>query len=155
MQKTLTKRFFYATIEKNAEHSACERNKTMNIDYEAALQYIDLGNYEKAEESLNKAIKAELDKNDPSSAAKYRCVLGELFANLGRPDDARGQFEQVLEFCGTTHTLEPQRLISQRYIDAFDGKIPAPAPAKRNPSVPLIPKPVQDKGFISGKMKRR
>lgn len=155
MQKTLTKRLFYATIEKNAEHSACERKNTMNIDFEAALQYIDLEDYAKAEEKLNKAIKTEEDKDNPADAAKYRCVLGELFANLGRADEARAHFEQVVDFCSRTHTLEAQRRISQRYIDMFDGKIPAPAPGKRNPSVPIIPKPVQDKGFISGKMKRR
>lgn len=128
----------------------------MNIDYEAALRYIDLENYEKAEESLRKAIQTEEDKNDPTAATQYRCVLGELFANLGRADEARALFEQVIDFCDRTNTLGQQRMISRRFIDAFDGKIPSPAaPAKRNPSVPLVPKPVQDKGFIAGKMKRR
>ena len=155
MQKSLTNGLFYATIEKNAEHSACERINTMNVDFEAALQFINLESYDKAEASLNKAIKTEEDKGDKTTATQYRCVLGELFANLGRAQDAREQFEMVLEFCDSTHTLQAQRAISQRYIDAFDGKIPAPAPAKRNPSVPLIPKPVPDKGFIAGKMNKR
>lgn len=130
----------------------------MNIDYEAALQYIDLENYEKAEASLRKAIKTEEDRNDLTAATQYRCVLGELFANLGKADEARALFEQVIDFCARTNTLEPQRLIARRFIDVFDGKLPLPAPAapaKRNPSVPLVPKPVQDKGFIAGKMKRR
>lgn len=125
----------------------------MNIHYDAALQYIDLGNYEKAQTSLEKAISIEEEKGDITCAAQYRCVLGELFANLGDVPHSREQFEKVLDHCNATNTLPSQRVIAQRYIDAFDGKIPAPA--KRNPSIPLIPKPVQDKSFISEKMRRK
>lgn len=125
----------------------------MNVDYEAALQYIDLGNYEKAQASLEKAIETEESKNDMEAAAQYRCVLGELYANLGIVSSARAQFDEVLDYCTTTNTLPAQRNIAQSYIDAFDGKVPAPP--KRNPSVPLVPKPVQDKAFISGKMRRK
>lgn len=127
----------------------------MNVNYEAALQYIDIGNYEKAQESLEKAITIEEEKGDGLAAAQYRCVLGELFANLGNVENAREQFQRVIYYCDNTNTLGTQRKIAQTYIDAFDGKIPAPAKPTRNPSVPLVPKPVQDKSFISGKMRRK
>ncbi len=121
----------------------------MNIDFEAALKYIDLGSYDKAIEKLRSAIDKE--KDNPETAAQYRCVLGELFANLGRKDESRAELEQVLDYCDETHTLEKQRAIAQTYIDAFDGKIahPAAQPAKRPGDVPLVPKPRQDKGFIN------
>lgn len=119
----------------------------MNIDFEAALRYIDLGSYDTAIEKLKTAIDNE--KENPEAATQYRCVLGELYANLGRKDESRAEFEQVLDYCDDTHDLPKQRAIAKTYIDAFDGKIPVQEAAKRPGDAPLVPKPRQDKGFIA------
>lgn len=122
----------------------------MNIDFEAALRYIDLGNYDKAIEMLKSAIDKE--KENPSAAAQYRCVLGELYANLGKVEESRTEFEQVLDYCDETNTLEKQRTIAKTFIDAFDGNLPSmpsQEKTKRPGHVPLVPKPIQDKGFIA------
>ena len=126
----------------------------MNMDFEAALKYIDLGSYDKAIEKLNSAI--EQVSADEDTAIQYRCVLGELHANLGNKDEARAEFEKVIAYCDEHLTLEKQRAIAQTYIDAFDGKLKAPQPAQKRPGdVPVVPKPVQNKGFISRQMNRK
>ncbi|MGN1108521.1 MAG: hypothetical protein ACI4RK_03980 [Oscillospiraceae bacterium] len=123
----------------------------MNIDFEAALKYIDLGSYDKAIDKLKTAIENETEKNDLSTATQYRCVLGELYANLGRKDESKAEFEKVLDYCDETHTLQKQGNIAATYISAFEGKLPAqPQPAAKRPGdVPLVPKPVQNKAFIA------
>lgn len=120
----------------------------MNIEFEAALRYIDMGSYEKAVKHLMNAIEKEDGKPEEF---QYRCVLGELYANIGKHDEAREEFYKVLDYCDESHILDKQRHISQTYLDALDGKLPEmPAqPAKRPGDVPLVPKPQQNKGFIA------
>lgn len=127
----------------------------MNIDFEAALKYIDLGSYDKAIEKLRSAIEKEGDDQD--TATQYRCVLGELFANLGRVEESREEFGKVLDYCEETHTLQQQRHIAQTYIDVFDGKIKMPEreQPKRPGDAPLIPKPRQNTAFISRQTSKR
>ena len=69
-----------------------------NLNYEAALKYIDLGSYDKAVEKLNLAIDEESSKDNDIRATEYRCVLGELFAQLGKEEEAREEFTQVIQF---------------------------------------------------------
>lgn len=128
----------------------------MNIDFEAALRYIDLGSYDKAIASLNAAIDKENEAGNDHDAAQYRCVLGELYANLGKTEESRAEFEQVIDFCDDTNGLQKQRTIAQTYLDAFDGKLPTqPNPAAKRPGdVPLVPKPQQDKSFILKQARR-
>lgn len=132
----------------------------MNIDFEAALRYIDLGSYDKAVEKLISAIDKEQD--NPENQTKYRCVLGELYANLGKLSECREEFNKVIDYCDETHTLQQQRAIASAYVDALDKKLidmaidnydkqmnqPQPV-AKRPGDVPLVPKPVQNKAFIA------
>lgn len=125
----------------------------MNMDFEAALKYIDLGSYDKAIEKLNSAI--EKESANEETAIQYRCVLGELQANLGHIPEARAEFEKVQAYCLDTHTLEKQGAIAQTYLDVFDGKIKPPAEQKRPGDAPVVPKPVQDKGFISRQLNRK
>ena len=127
----------------------------MNVNFEAALKYIDLQNFDKAISELNTAIEAEEQKQDGKTATEYRCVLGELFANLGRKDESRKEFEKVLEYCRENNVLQQQRGIAQTYIDMFDGKITPKPESKKNSAVPLMPKPVQNKGFIAKQMNKR
>ena len=130
-----------------------------NLNYEAALKYIDLGSYDKAVEKLKLAIE-ESSKDNDIRATEYRCVLGELFAQLGKEEEAREEFTQVIQFADENNVLATQRSIAKTYINAFDGLIP-PAPAasneteKRPGDVPLVPKPVQNKGFISRQMNKK
>ena len=131
-----------------------------NLNYEAALKYIDLGSYDKAVEKLNLAIDEESSKDNDIRATEYRCVLGELFAQLGKEDEAREEFTQVIQFADENSTLDTQRSIAQTYINAFEGLLP-PIPsantesANRPGDVPLVPKPVQNKGFISRQMNKK
>ena len=131
-----------------------------NLNYEAALKYIDLGSYDKAVEKLNLAIDEESSKDNDIRAAEYRCVLGELFAQLGKEDEAREEFTQVIQFADENSTLDTQRSIAQTYINAFEGLLPPipsanTEPANRPGDVPLVPKPVQNKGFISRQMNKK
>lgn len=122
----------------------------MNIDFEMALRYINLGDYDKAVEGLNKAISAESEKGNESVAAEYRCVLGELFANTGKTAEAREEFVKVLGYCDSTHSLPKQREIARTFLGAFDGEL-----RQRPGDIPLIPKPAQNKAFISKRMNKR
>lgn len=131
-----------------------------NLNYEAALKYIDLGSYDKAVEKLNLAIDEESSKDNDIRATEYRCVLGELFAQLGKEEEAREEFTQVIQFADENSTLDTQRSIAQTYINAFEGLLPPipsanTEPANRPGDVPLVPKPVQNKGFISRQMNKK
>lgn len=120
----------------------------MNINFEAALKYIDLGNYEKAVENLNTAI--ETAGGETEEGMQYRCVLGELYANIGNAGRSREEFEKVIKYAEDTNTLSKQRDIARAYIDAFDGKTAAPtAKIQRPGDVPLVPKPRQNAAFIA------
>ena len=88
----------------------------MNVNFEIALQYINLGSYEKAEKELKTAIAAETEKQNLSAATEYRCVLGELLANLGRKKDSNEQFKQVVEYCKKTGELKKQREIAEGFL---------------------------------------
>jgi len=131
----------------------------MNTNFEAALRHIDLGNYDKAIEELNTAIDTEMDNDNEGRATEYRCVLGELLANLDRRDDARDEFAAVLDYCDYSRSLPKQRQISIAFIKAIDGGTPLPdfsrgkqdAPEQR----PIFAKPAQDKNFIIKQMNRR
>lgn len=131
-----------------------------NINFEAALKYIDLGSYDKAVEKLKLAIEEEHANKNDICATKYRCVLGELYAQLGKEDEAREEFTQVIQFADENSTLDTQRSIAQTYINAFEGLLPPipsanTEPANRPGDVPLVPKPVQNKGFISRQMNKK
>lgn len=88
----------------------------MNINFEMALQYINLGSYEKAENELRTAIADETEKGNLSVAAEYRCVLGELLVNIGRKRDANKELKQVVEYCKETGNLSKQREIAERLL---------------------------------------
>ena len=95
-----------------------------NINFEAALKYIDLGSYDKAVEKLKLAIDEESSKDNDTRATEYHCVLGELYAQLGKEDEAREEFTQVIQFADENSTLDTQRSIAQTYINAFEGLLP-------------------------------
>lgn len=131
-----------------------------NINFEAALKYIDLGSYDKAVEKLKLAIDEESSKDNDTRATEYHCVLGELYAQLGKEDEAREEFTQVIQFADENSTLDTQHSIAQTYINAFEGLLPPipsanTEPANRPGDVPLVPKPVQNKGFISRQMNKK
>lgn len=137
----------------------------MNVEFEKALKYIDLENYDKAIASLNTAIMQEEDADNEADATKYRCVLGELYVSLDMEAQARDELTTVVEYCDKTNTLEPQRRIAKAYLNAYDG-IPLPADmmqreksdakkAARPGDLPLIPKPMQNKAFITKQMSKK
>lgn len=125
-----------------------------NVNFKAALQYIDLGESEKAIELLKLAIEQELDKDNESGSIEYRCVLAEYLAKLGRQDEAREEFSEVLRYCDTYTALPRQRAIAKTSIDIIDGVIKVPE-SKPDPSLPLIPKPMQNKAFISKQLNKK
>ena len=125
-----------------------------NVNFKAALQYIDLGESEKAIEKLKLAIDQELDKDNESGSIEYRCVLAEYLAKLGRQDEAREEFSEVLRYCDTYTALPRQRAIAKTSIDIIDGVIKVPE-SKPDPSLPLIPKPMQNKAFITKQLNKK
>ncbi len=135
----------------------------MNVEFEAALQYINMESYDNAIEHLNKAIDKEMEDGNEGTAMEYRCVLGELLANLDRKEEARDEFAAVVDYCDFSNGLPNQKIIAGAFIKAIDEGGPLPrfdggaagASAKRDPSVPLIPKPVQNKSFITRQMNKR
>ena len=131
----------------------------MNMDFEAALRYIALGNYDKAVELLNKAISDAEAADNGIEVTQYRCVLGELLINIPKPEEARAEFEKVIEYCVENNVLEKQRQIASTYLDVLNGKLELPkrsASAEKRPGyIPLVPKPVQDKGFIAKQMNKK
>ncbi len=134
----------------------------MNVEFEKALQYIDKQSYEKAIECLNNAISKEEEKDNLSAATEYRCVLGELYYQLGMDLQAQDELTEVMKYCDETNTLTKQREIARTYINAINGILP-PAPpvaqqakaAKLPKDRPLVPKPVQDKAFINRQMSKK
>ena len=89
-----------------------------NINFEAALKYIDLGSYDKAVEKLKLAIDEESSKDNDTRATEYHCVLGELYAQLGKEDEAREEFTQVIQFypcfcCVLFQLVQPPTVIIQ------------------------------------------
>lgn len=145
----------------------------MNVNFEKALRYIDMGSYNKAVDSLNAAIAEANEADKPMTAIQYKCVLGELYAQLEMAPQAKAAFNAVVEYCDENHCLAEQREIAKKYLIAYEiGTIdtllneqPAPAPAPvakpaaqkaaRPGYIPLVPKPVQDKSFISKQMSKK
>lgn len=131
----------------------------MNVNFEFALKYIDIEEYDKAIEYINKAIDDEEAAENRSTATEYRCVLGELYANLDRQEESKEQFEAVLAYCDETLKLPKQRHIAQTYLNAFNGILPANRPEdnriERPGDIPLVPKPIQNKAFITRQMKKK
>lgn len=143
----------------------------MNVNFEKAIRYIDTGSYNKAVDALNAAIDEEAEKGNMHVAIQYRCVLGELFAQLEMEAQAKVAFNAVVQYCDENCCLAEQRAIAQKYLIAYEtgtidrvlneqpAETPAPAPAAQNTKrpgyVPLIPKPTQNKSFITKQMSKK
>lgn len=138
----------------------------MNIEFQKALQYIDKESYDKAIESLNIAITQEEDADDLALATEYRCVLGELYFNLNMDAQAIDELTEVMRYCDETNTLPKQREIAKTYINAINGIYPQEVheqaevmaktqTAKRPKDMPLVPKPMQNKAFITKQMSKK
>ncbi len=138
----------------------------MNIEFQKALQYIDNESYEKAIESLNIAISQEEEADNLASATEYRCVLGELYFNLSMDPQAIDELTEVIRYCDETNTLSKQREIARTYINAINGIFPQEVneqaaamakaqAAKRPKDMPIVPKPVQNKAFITKQMSKK
>ncbi len=144
----------------------------MNVNFEKAIKYIDLGSYNKAVDCLTAAINEANDAGDAREATQYKCVLGELYAQLEMAKQATIVLQEVVDYCDANHALPEQREIAKKYLIAYEtGTIkallegqaaPAPAPAAKPAAkaarpgyIPLVPKPVQDKSFISKQMSKK
>lgn len=91
----------------------------MNINFEVALQSINLGSYDKAADHLKKAIEEERANGNESIAIEYTCVLGDLFSNLGDEAKAKVLFDKVIEYCDKTNSLGKQREIAEKFLKSF------------------------------------
>lgn len=128
----------------------------MNINFELAIQFINLEDYDNAVKKLNEAIAEENGAGNENTAIQYTCVLGELLANIERIEESRAEFNKVIEYCRRTDSLPKQLNIAETYIAAFDGRIQMmPQPAPRPGDAPLVGKPIQNKAFISKQMNKR
>lgn len=116
----------------------------MNFNFEMGLKYINLESYDKAVECIETAIKEEIEKGNESEATEYRCVLGELYANLGKRNNSANEFVKVLEFCNNTDSLPKQKAIALKYLQSFR----SPVEQARQGKHP------QNRAFISKKMNK-
>lgn len=92
----------------------------MDINFDAAIHYINMGKYEAAVEHLEKAIAAEESNGSTDAAIECTCVLGELLANMGETERARAEFDKVIEYCKRTNSLGKQQEIAQSFINEFE-----------------------------------
>ncbi len=95
----------------------------MNANFEMAIQFINMEEYDKAVDSLKKAISAEHENNNEKAAMEYTCVLGELLANLDRRHEAEEEFLKVLDYSVRTNSIPKQAAIAKEFLDFFHGKI--------------------------------
>lgn len=117
----------------------------MNINFEAAIKFINLGDNDSAINELNTAIGVEEKNGRESTAIQYRCVLGELLHELGRDDDASKELEKVVKYCGETNSLPQQERIASDILDAIGGKVTLtamPLDDSADVSKPAAPKKV-------------
>ena len=133
--------------------------KIMNVEFEKALQYINLGKYDKAIESLNTAITKEEDEGNNTTATEYRCVLGELYVELEMEEQARTELTAVVNFCNEHNVLDKQRMIATAYLNAYNG-IPLPKEMRAKKTerpgyMSMVPKPAQNKAFITKQMSKK
>ncbi len=95
----------------------------MNTNFEMAIQYINLEEYDKAVESLKKAIAAEQEAGNEKAAMEYTCVLGELLADLGRREEAIPEFLKIIEFDNKTNSIPKQAKIAREFLMFFSGEM--------------------------------
>ncbi len=124
----------------------------MNVNFEMAIQYINLEAYDKAVKSLQAAIKEETDKNDERAATEYACVLGELLADLGKKEEAEEEFLKVLDYCDRTNSLHKQREIARDFLDLFHGRTQL---VTETAEIPRNVTQLQNKAFITKQQRKR
>lgn len=124
----------------------------MNVNFEMAIQYINLESYDKAVDALKTAIREETDKNDEKTATEYTCVLGELLADLGRKQEAEQEFLKVLDYCDRTNSLSKQRAIARDFLDLFHGNVQF---VTETAEIPRSVRQVQNKAFIAKQQRKR
>lgn len=127
----------------------------MNINFEMAIQYINLEDYDKAVESLQTAIKDEFGKNNEKGAIEYTCVLGELYADLNRKEESIDEFNKVLEYCERTNKLPKQRQIAKEFLDLFSGETKMTTEPRPTIQAPANVMGMTSKGFIAKNQRKR
>lgn len=127
----------------------------MNVNFEMAIQYINLEEYEKAVESLKTAISEEMDKGNEKESIEYTCVLGELYADLGRKKESIDEFLKVLEYCEKTNSLPKQQKIAKDFLDILFGE--AKLVTEQRPAIetPINIMGMTSKGFIAKNQRKR
>ena len=117
----------------------------MNINFEAAIRYINIGESEQAIKELKEAIRSEIANNSENISIQYRCVLGELLHDLQRDDEAAKEFKKVIDYCKRTGSLPNQEKIAEEFLKAINGNITITAEQLNIPgSTELMSMPVQN-----------
>lgn len=117
----------------------------MNINFEAAIRYINIGESEQAIKELKEAIRSEIANNSENISIQYRCVLGELLHDLQRDDEAAEEFKKVIDYCKRTGSLPNQEKIAEEFLKAINGNITITAEQLNIPgSTELMSMPVQN-----------
>ena len=122
-----------------------------NPNFNLALEYINAGNYEKAVAKLEVCINDAIAADNVSESMQARCVLGELYANIGKKGEAIDHFTQVVKYCTDTGLLRTQGQIAAEYLKALTEN----KPIKKPNHIPMVEKPVQDKAFITRTMNKK
>lgn len=127
----------------------------MNVNFEMAIQYINLEEYDKAVKSLQTAIKEEADKGDEKASIEYTCVLGELYADMGKREESIDEFTKVLEYCNRTSSLPKQRKIAKDFLDLFMGETKVVTEPHPTIQMPANVMGMTSKGFIAKNQRKR
>lgn len=127
----------------------------MNVNFEMAIQYINLEAYDKAVDSLQTAIKEESDKGNEKGAMEYTCVLGELYADLGKKKESIDEFTKVLNYCDRTNELPKQRKIAKDFLDMFFGEVKMVTEPHPAIEMPINVMGLTSKGFIAKNQRKR
>lgn len=125
----------------------------MNANFEAALKLINMKSYKDAETSLRAAIEEERKNKHEDTAIEYTCVLGELLADIGQPEQARTEFTKVYEYCKKTKSLPKQQEIAMSFLNihSINGVIIPEAPSLSGKPA----KSAQNKAFINKQTRTR
>lgn len=94
-----------------------------NINFEMAIQNINLEQYDKAVEFLKTAITEEQEAGHEKIAMEYTCVLAELYADLGRRNESITEFIKVLEFDKKNNSIPKQAKIAREFLEFFRGEM--------------------------------
>lgn len=91
----------------------------MNADalFQKALLLLDRGDLTRGEQSLRSALDAARESRDSVTMGRALCCLGDLLAQQGRDEEARGYLSAMLALPVTDDVLDFERREATRLLN--------------------------------------